>query len=147
MVYLFYCLAFPFVYFELYALINAREIIEESRNAQKVIEQVRSTGHGDGSNISAEYLKAILMDLCYVLWSSIGLLSSQWIFFVGLFLLTALSSLTRKRVYKEASLRDCVLIDRFNSLFSILLLCMIVLNKFIHFTDVPRSILEVLGVW
>lgn len=147
MVWLFYCWAFPFVYFELYALLNARKIIVESMNAEKVIEDVKRTGHGDGRDISPEYLKAYLVDFCYLVWSLVGLLSSQWVFFVWLLLLTAMSSLMRKRMYKEASISDNVRFDRANSLFSIALLLLIVCNKLFQWIEVPRSLLEVLGVW
>lgn len=147
MVWMFYCLAFPFVYFELYALLNAREIIVESRNAQRIIEDVQRTGHGDGRDISPEYLKTYLMDICYSVWSVIGLLSSQWVFFAGLFGLTFVSLILRKKTLSEASISDNVRFDRANSLFSIVLLVLIVCNKYLQWIEVPRSLLEVLGVW
>lgn len=147
MIWVFYCLAFPFVYFELYALINAREIIVESRNAQRIIEEVQRTGHGDGRDISPEYLKAYLVDFCYSVWSLIGLLSSQWVFFAFLFGLTFVTMILRKKTISEVSISDNVRFDRANSIISIVLLVLIVCNKFLQLIDVPRSILEVLGVW
>ena len=147
MEYLFYCLTFPFIYFEVYSLVNAREIIYESKNARDTIEEIQRTGHGNGRNISPDYMRAYMVDFFYMVWSVIGLLSSQWVFFVCLFLLTLISSLLRDRTLQEASVNDNVRFDRANSLFSIVLLVLIVCNKYLQLIEVPRSLLEVLGVW
>ena len=147
MVWLFYCLAFPFVYFEMYALVNAREIIEESEKASKIVSDMKARGRFDGRDLDPNYLMAYVFDFAYMVWSAVGLLSSQWVFFVFLFFLTFLSSVTRERVMKEAGVNDVVRFDRTNSIFSILTLVLIVCNKFFSWFDVPRSILEVLGVW
>lgn len=147
MVYVFYVLAAFFVYFELYAIVNAREIITESKYAQKVIEDVKRTGHGDGRDIDPNYMRAYMIDFFYMVWSALGLLSSQWVFFVCLFLLTLVTSLMRSRILSEASISDNVRFDRANSVVSIGLLVLLVGNKFFEWFDVPRSILQVLGVW
>ena len=144
MVYVFYGLAAFFVYFELYAIVNAREIITESKYAQKVIEDVKRTGHGDGRDIDPNYMRAYMIDFFYMVWCAFGLLSSQWVFFACLFLLTLV---TRSRTLSEASISDNVRFDRANSVVSIGLLVLLVGNKFFEWFDVPRSILQVLGVW
>ena len=146
MVHLFYSLAAFFIYFEVSSFINARHMIEETQRVEKLAESIRQSGARYGTDTFMEYLKWFFMDFLYVLWSLAGLLSSQWLLFFGLFILTLMSIMVKSR-QKEISVEDAVKFDRANSLFSVILLVTIVGNKFWNWFDVPRSILEVMGVW
>ena len=123
---MYYGMAAFFVCFELYALINAKKIIMESMNAQRVLEDIDRTGRWDGRGIDPHYLRAYMVDFFYVVWSAVGLLSSQWVYFAGLFALTLVTSLLRSRTLKECTVTENVKFDRVNSCLSIVLLVTII---------------------
>lgn len=143
----FYLFAFVFIAFEVYQFVNVREILDDTEKMMKVDEEIRRTGRLQGNEFTTRFAKVYLLDMLYVCWSCLGLLSSQWVFFVCLFLLTLLSTEIKKRTLKDIGFSDAVKFDRSNSIFSIVLLAVIVGNKLFSWFAVPRSILEVLGVW
>lgn len=143
----FYLFTFVFIAFEVYQFVNVREIIDDMERLMRIDEEIRRTGRLQGNDFTSRFVKVYMLDMLYVCWSCLGLLSSQWVFFACLFLLTLLSVKIRKWTLKESGFSDAVKFDRSNSIFSIVLLAVIVGNKLFSWFAVPRSILEVLGVW
>ena len=143
----FYAFAVLFVYFEVYTLIHAREIMEDQKHAIKTLDEAERTGDRSSIDINSNYLRAYLLDMLYFIWSGIGLLTSQWILFAVIFSMSIFSMMLRNRLLREASLSDNTRFARGNCCFAIALLVIIVCNKMYNWFDVPRSILEVFGLW